>query len=71
MQLDRDKLDVLKYVRQSLKEANMTDNNFQKQLVEHKKVKLSFFFVGRGGGGVIIAISKIRDSVSSSGAFCN
>ncbi len=50
MQLDRDKLDVLKYIRQSLKEANMMDNNFQKQLVEHKKAKLSLFFCWGGGG---------------------
>lgn len=35
------KLDVLKDIRQSLKEDNEMDNNFQKQLIELKKAKLA------------------------------
>ncbi len=46
VQLEWEKLDVLKDIRQSLKVANETDNNFQKQLVELKKAKLSFFCWG-------------------------
>lgn len=41
MQLEREKLDVLKDIRQCLQEANERDNNFQQQLIELKKAKLA------------------------------
>ncbi|RXN05974.1 myb-related transcription partner of profilin-like protein [Labeo rohita] len=41
VQLEREKLDVLKDIRQSLKEANEMNNNFQKQIIELKKAKLA------------------------------
>ncbi len=37
---EREKLDVLKDIRQCLKEANERDNNFQQQLIELKNAKL-------------------------------
>ncbi|RXN06821.1 myb-related transcription partner of profilin-like protein [Labeo rohita] len=41
VQLEQEKLDVLKDIRQSLKEANEINNNFQKQIIELKKAKLA------------------------------
>ncbi|XP_026125116.1 uncharacterized protein LOC113107107 [Carassius auratus] len=41
VQLEREKLDVLKDIRQCLQEANERDNNFQQQLIELKKAKLA------------------------------
>lgn len=41
VQLEREKLDVLKDIRQSLKESNEMNNNFQKQIIELKKAKLA------------------------------
>ncbi|XP_056102083.1 myb-related transcription factor, partner of profilin-like [Rhinichthys klamathensis goyatoka] len=41
VQLEGEKLDVLKDIRQCLQEANERDNNFQQQLIELKKAKLS------------------------------
>ncbi|KAL0164861.1 hypothetical protein M9458_040614, partial [Cirrhinus mrigala] len=36
-----EKLDVLKDIRESLKEASEMNNNFQKQIIELKKAKLA------------------------------
>ncbi|KAJ8004726.1 hypothetical protein DPEC_G00139290 [Dallia pectoralis] len=41
VQLEREKLDVLKDIRRCLQEANERDNNFQQQLMELKKAKLA------------------------------
>ncbi|KAF5908071.1 myb-related transcription factor, partner of profilin-like, partial [Clarias magur] len=41
VQLEQEKRDVLKDIRQSLKEANEMNNNFQRQIIELKKAKLT------------------------------
>lgn len=41
VQLEREKLDVLKDIRQSLKEANEMNYNFQREIIELKKAKMA------------------------------